>query len=52
MIKAGGGNRFVKFVGNLQNGTGVAGSVKAIYAPTDLKRLASAYVRSLSGKKR
>ena len=52
MIKAGGGGRFVKFVGNLQNGTGVAGSVKAIYAPTDLKRLATAYVRSLTGKKR
>ena len=32
--------------------TGVAGSVKAIYAPTDLKRLATAYVRSLTGKKR
>ena len=52
MIKAGGGGRFVRFVRNLQNGTGVAASVKAIYAPTDLKRLAVAYVQSLSGKKR
>ena len=52
MVKAGGGARFVRFVRNLQNGTGVAASVKAIYAPTDLKRLAVAYVQSLSGKKR
>ena len=52
MVKAGGGARFVRFVRNLQNGTGVAASVKAIYAPTDLKGLATAYVRSLSGKKR
>ncbi|MEE3364980.1 MAG: hypothetical protein VX304_04990, partial [Planctomycetota bacterium] len=52
MIKAGGGTRFVLFVRNLQKGTGVAASVKAIYAPTDLKRLAAAYVQSLSGKKR
>ena len=52
MIKAGGGARFVLFVRNLQKGTGVAASVKAIYAPTDLKRLAAAYVQSLSGKKR
>ena len=52
MIKAGGGGRFVRFVRNLQKGTGVAASVKAIYAPTDLKRLAVAYVQSLSGKKR
>ena len=42
----------MKFVRNLQNGTGVAASVKAIYAPTDLKGLATAYARSLSGKKR
>jgi mono/diheme cytochrome c family protein len=52
MIKAGGGGRFVRFVRNLQNGTAVAASVKAIYAPTDLKRLAAAYVQSLAGKKR
>ena len=52
MIKAGGGGRFVRFVRNLQNGTAVAASVKAIYAPTDLKRLAISYVQSLSGKKR
>ena len=52
MIKAGGGGRFVRLVRTLQNGTGVAASVKAIYAPTDLKRLAVAYLQSLSGKKR
>ncbi|MBQ18575.1 MAG: hypothetical protein CMJ65_15785 [Planctomycetaceae bacterium] len=52
MTKAGGNNRFVRFVGNLQKGTGVAASIKAVYAPTDLKRLAAAYVQSLSGKKK
>lgn len=52
MIKAGGGKKFVRFVRQLQNGTTVAASVKAVYAPTDLKQLAALYFRSIGGRGR
>ena len=50
MIKAGGTKKFVRFVRQLQAGTSVSASVKAVYAPTDLKQLAALYLRSISGR--
>lgn len=50
MIKAGGANKFGRFVGQLQSGSNVAAAVKSVYA-ADLKALGGAYVQGLGKSK-
>ena len=46
MIKAGGGPKFGRMIGQLQSGSNLAAAVKAVYQ-TDLKQLATAYGQDL-----
>jgi len=47
MIKAGGPNKFGRFIARLQSGANMAAAVKAVYPPADLKNLGNAYLGSL-----